>query len=132
MKGNKMRKVIISFLLILLSVVGCEESESQKIRKLQLPDINLSETEDGRYTGRFIHHDYLYKTEVLMKDHRIQDIQVLQSEGDTYDQNALAVIQRVIDQQSLQVDVVTGATKSSKLYLITIYNALTDEEIEIQ
>jgi len=132
MKGNKMRKVIISFLLILLSVVGCEESESQKIRKLQLPDINLSETEDGRYTGRFIHHDYFYETEVLMKDHRIQDIQVLQSEGDKYDQNALAVIQRVIDQQSLQVDVVTGATKSSKLYLITIYNALTDEEIEIQ
>jgi len=67
-----------------------------------------------------------------MKDQRIQDIQVLQSEGDRYDQNAMAVTQRVIDQQSLLVDVVTGATKSSKLYCITIYNALTDEEIEIQ
>jgi uncharacterized protein with FMN-binding domain len=59
-----------------------------------------------------------------MKDQSIQDIQVLQSEGDRYDQNAMAVTQRVIDQKSLQVDVVTGATKSSKLYCITIYNAL--------
>ncbi len=127
-----MRKAIVYFCLIILSVLGCEESESQKIRKLQFPGINLSEIEDGTYRGKFIHHNNLYETEVSIRDHRIEEIQVLHSEGDEYDQKAFAVLQRVIDQQSLQVDAVTGATKSSKLYLLTIYNALTGEEIVIE
>ncbi len=127
-----MRKAIVYFCLIILSVLGCEESESQKIRKLQFPGINLSEIEDGTYRGKFIHHNNLYETEVSIRDHRIEEIQVLHSEGDKYDQKAFAVLQRVIDQQSLQVDAVTGATKSSKLYLLTIYNALTGEEIVIE
>ena len=127
-----MRKAIIYFCLILPFVLGCEESESQKIRKLQFSSINLSEIEDGTYRGRFMHHNNLYETEVSIRDHRIEDIQVLHSEGDEYDQKAFAVLEMVIDQQSLQVDSVTGATKSSKLYLLTIYNALTGEEIIIE
>ena len=127
-----MRRVGIVFLLLLLLILGCEESESQKIRKVQLPDIDLSEIEDGIYRGQFTHHDNVYETEVVVKDHRIDNIRVLQWEGDKYDEEALDVIQRVIEKQSLRVDVVTGATKSSKLYLITIYTALSSEEIEIE
>jgi uncharacterized protein with FMN-binding domain len=127
-----MRRVGIVFLLLLLLILGCEESESQKIRKVQLPDIDLSKIEDGIYIGQFTHHDNVYETEVVVKDHRIDNIRVLQWEGDKYDEEALDVIQRVIEKQSLRVDVVTGATKSSKLYLITIYNVLSGEEIEIE
>ena len=127
-----MRRVGIVFLLLLLLILGCEESESQKIRKVQLPDIDLSKIEDSIYIGQFTHHDNVYETEVVVKDHRIDNIRVLQWEGDKYDEEALDVIQRVIEKQSLRVDVVTGATKSSKLYLITIYNVLSGEEIEIE
>jgi uncharacterized protein with FMN-binding domain len=131
-KGEgKMRRAIIPLLCVFALYVGCEESESQKIRELQLPDIDLSRVEDGAYRGSFIHHDNVYETEVEIEDHRIQAIQVLQSEGDKYDRNALPVIQRVIEKQSLQVDSVTGATKSSKLYLITIYSALSGAEYQI-
>jgi uncharacterized protein with FMN-binding domain len=132
MRETNMKRVIIFFFLIFLSVACCKESESEKITKLLIPGIDLSVIEDGKYTGRFIHHNSLYETEVMMRDHRIENIRVLQSEGDKYDQKAFAVIQSVIDQQSLQVNAVTGATKSSKLYLITIYSALTGEEIELQ
>jgi uncharacterized protein with FMN-binding domain len=127
---RNMMKIVC--LLMMLSAVACEESESQKIRKLQLSDVDLSEMEDGRYVGRFTHHDSVYETEVLIKDHHIEDVRVLQSEGDEYDQKALDIIQRVLEKQSLHVDVVTGATKSSKLYLISIYNALSGEDVEIQ
>jgi len=127
-----MRRIGIVFLLLLLLILGCEESESQKIRKVQLPDIDLSKIEDGIYREQFTHHDNVYETEVVVKDHRIDNIRVLQWEGDKYDEEALDVIQRVIEKQSLRVDVVTGATKSSKLYLITIYNVLSGEEIEIE
>ena len=127
-----MIKAGIIFMFLLLVVLGCDESESKRIRELQLPDIDLSEIEDGTYTGQFIHHNNVYESQVIMKGHRIDDIQVLQWEGDKYDQKALEIMQRVIEKQSLQVDVVTEATKSSKLYLITIYNALSGQEIEIE
>jgi uncharacterized protein with FMN-binding domain len=124
--------MVFLFLTLLLSTAACEESESQKIKKIELPDIDLSVTEDGRYTGEFTHHDSLYETEVFIKGHRIDDIRVLHCEGDEYDEKALEVIRRVIEAQSLRVDTVTGATKSSMLYLITIYYAVSSEELEIR
>jgi uncharacterized protein with FMN-binding domain len=68
---------------------------------------------------------------VVVRGNTIVDIQVLKSEGDKYDQKAMPVLNRVIKTQSLDVDTVTGATKSSKIYLITIHNALAEEKIEI-
>jgi uncharacterized protein with FMN-binding domain len=117
---------------LLMGIAGCRESESRIIREIRIPEVDLSTLEDGSYTGRYVHHDNLYETEVLIRDHRMESIRVLRSEGDEYDLKALPVIQQVIETQSLQVDSVTGATKSSKLYLITIYNALSEEEIDIQ
>ena len=54
---------------------------------------------------------------------------MLSSEGDRYDVEALPVLDRVIDEQRLNVDAVSGATRSSKLYLIAIHNALSGEEL---
>ena len=127
-----MRKLIVPLMLLLLSAASCDESESEIIRAIQLPEINMSEIEDGSYRGSFYYHKSLYETEVEVKNHRIENIQVIEAEGDKYDQMALPVLQEVIDQQSLQVDVVTGATKSCKLYLLTIFNAVSDKEIHIQ
>jgi uncharacterized protein with FMN-binding domain len=127
-----MVKKMIIFIFFLLIMVGCKETESQKIRSLQLPEIDLAAVENGRYSGRFYHHDYYYETEVVVENQRIMDIRVLKSEGDKYDQEALAVLQRVIEQQSLNVDTVSGATKSSKIYLITVYNALYKPGIVIR
>jgi uncharacterized protein with FMN-binding domain len=117
--------------LILLSAASCDESQTDRIKEFQLPDINLSEIEDGSYRGSFRYHKSTYETIVMVRDHRITDIQVIQAEWDKYDEMALAVLQDVIGQQSLQVDVVTGATKSCKLYLLTIHNALSENKIEL-
>ncbi len=126
-----MSKKIIAILFLLVFIVGCEETVSHKIRNFQLPSIDLSVAGDGRYTGRFKHYDYYYETAVIVQNNMIVDIEVLKSQGDKYDQEALPVLNRVIEAQSLDVDTVTGATKSSKIYLITIYNALSREKVEI-
>jgi uncharacterized protein with FMN-binding domain len=126
-----MSKKIVAFLCFLLLIMGCEEKVSHKIRNFQLPNFDLSAVDNGRYTGGFKHYDYYYETEVVVQDSMIVDIEVLKSEGDKYDQEALPVLNRVIQTQSLDVDTVTGATKSSKIYLITIYNALSEEKVEI-
>ena len=127
----RMINLVILLTWILLSAASCDESQSDRIKEYQLPDINLSEIEDGSYRGSFHYHKSTYETIVMVKDHRITGIQVIQAEWDKYDEMALPVLQKVIEQQSLQVDVVTGATKSCKLYLLTIYNALSDSKIEL-
>jgi uncharacterized protein with FMN-binding domain len=127
-----MRRILLLLLLTAIIPAGCKESESRVIRELQIPAVDLSTVEDGRYRGRFTHHKNLYETEVEVSGHRITDITVLHDEGDDYDLAAREVLVRVRAQQSLQVDCVSGATKSSKLYLITMYNALSTEEIDLE
>jgi uncharacterized protein with FMN-binding domain len=122
--------IILFLILILLFGSACGESESRRIRKLELPSVNLSQVQDGIYTGQVEHHDNLYIAEVTVENHNIISIKILSCEGDKYDQEAMAVLDRVIKKQNISVDAVTGATKSSKLYLISIYNALTGEEID--
>ena len=48
------------------------------------------------------------------------ELDVVESEGDDYDQAALAVLSRVIAAQSLQVDAVSEATRLSKLYRLRL------------
>ena len=123
------KSVLLTVIVLPLLVVLSCTSESRKIREFELPPIDLSKIDDGDYIGQYVHHDNLYKVEVTVLNHDIVKIDVVSSEGDKYDIEALAVLDRVIEEQSLDVDAVTGATKSSKLYLICIYNALTGEEI---
>lgn len=126
------KKVFLTIIILsLLSIAACE-STSRKIRDLELPPVDLSTIQDSVYTGQYSHHNTLYKVEVTLENHRITEINVLSSEGDEYDIKALDVLDRVMEEQSLNVDAVTGATTSSKLYLICIYNALTGEEITLE
>ena len=126
------RKLACEFLGLLIVLVCCSsyESESRRIRNLQIPDIDLNRIDDGQYTGAALYHDDVYTLAVDVDSHRITKVQVLSSEGDRYDVEALPVLDRVIDEQRLSVDAVSGATRSSKLYLIAIYNALTGEELD--
>jgi uncharacterized protein with FMN-binding domain len=116
-------------LLAALAFAACE-SESRRVRGVVLPELDLSQVEDGRYTGEVMYRQSLYRVEVRVQDHRIVKLDVLENEGDDYDQAALAVLSRVIAAQSLQVDAVSEATRSSKLYLMAAYQALTGDTID--
>ena len=61
---------------------------------------------------------------VRVQDHIIKDIEITKHR---HDKGAAAekITEDVIRKQSLQVDVVTGATASSKIILKAIENALT-------
>jgi len=119
-------------LLGVLALVLCccsYESESSRIRDLQMPDVDLSRIDDGTYVGQVEHHDNTYELAVTVAPHEVTRIEVLSCEGDDYDIEALVVLDRVITEQTLSVDAVSGATKSSKLYLMAVYNALTGTEL---
>ncbi len=118
---KSLRYVIL--LCLVLSIFSCK-NESKKIREMEINGVDLSRIEDGEYVGSFTHYDFIYKLQVEVKDQRIANIRVLSFKNGKHRDKALAVIPRVLEKQSLGVDVVTGATKTSKILLKAMESAL--------
>ncbi len=91
-----------------------------------IEDVDLSQIEDGVYAGEF--GDFLVdvKLEVTVQDHKIKDIEITEQRSSP-DHEARETIDRIIEAQSPKVDVVTGATGSSKSIMMAVQKALTDK-----
>lgn len=92
---------------------------------LTINGIDLSKVTDGLYKGSYSKGRFSYKVEVTVKDNRIESIKII-SEPSFFSAQELdnTIIGRVLQQQSLKVDAVTGATATSKALLKAIENAL--------
>jgi uncharacterized protein with FMN-binding domain len=99
--------------------------EQADVRKMAINDIPLSDIIDGTFRGDFNYGDFTYEVEVIVQEHVIKDIKILENRQDSeYARKATAVVNNVLKAQSLNVDVVTGATTTSKALLKAIENAL--------
>jgi len=89
--------------------------------------VDLAQIEDGVYAGEF--GDFLVnvKLEVTVQDHRITNIKITEQRSSP-DHEARETVDRIIEAQSPEVDVVTGATGSSKSIMIAVQKALTGEQ----
>lgn len=96
----------------------------KSLNEYTLNTIDLNSIPDGTYPGSCKFFLVAVDLIVQIKDHKITDISIVkQSSGKGY--QGRQVIDRVIKNQSLQVDTKTGATGSSKCILIAIDKALT-------
>ena len=85
--------------------------------------------EDGYYEGTGVGYSGDVVVGVTIASQQITGIDVLEeSDDDSFFSRALAVIDSIIEQQSLEVDVVSGATYSSNGIINAVKNALTGEE----
>jgi uncharacterized protein with FMN-binding domain len=107
-------------LSLALSLAGCFADD---IKKLIVADISPSAVKDGTYEGAQINTPITAKVEVVVKDGAITAIRVLDHVyGPGH--GAEAIVDRVIEVQSLKVDSVSGASLSSKVMLKAIEAAL--------
>jgi uncharacterized protein with FMN-binding domain len=95
-----------------------------EVRTMEIKRININEINDGIYQGEFNYNKLNHKVEVIISNSRINKINVLICPDSKYTTRAKDVFTRIIDEQTLQVDVISGATTSSKAYLKAIQNAL--------
>lgn len=88
--------------------------------------------EDGVYKGTGTGYGGAITVEVTVENRSIVSVKILSAPGETasFLKRAEAVIDSVIQSQSWEVDVVSGATYSSKGILAAIQNALTGEKVE--
>jgi len=95
---------------------------SQAVNQITLKGGEISGVQDGVYEGSYDAILIQAYVTVHVEDGVLQDIQFdhIHERGARGEE----VVERVIEEQSLQVDTVTGATDSSKVLLKAIENAL--------
>ena len=101
---------------------------SKEISELQMVMPDLSDLPDGQYKGSYKGYLMAAEVTVILENHAIKDIIIDQHK---YERGgpAVKITDDVIFYQSLDVDVVTGATQSSKVILKAIENALKIENL---
>ena len=88
---------------------------------------DLTETANGTYTGNCDNGLVKVLVDVTVKDHTIIQIDLLKHDNGLGG-NAEVITDTVVQNQSVEVDTVSGATMSSKTILKAIENALSDKE----
>jgi uncharacterized protein with FMN-binding domain len=132
MKKRRRFILLIAALLIIGSLVVFKMDDmlalmnyKKQINEITIGEVNLSDVEDGTYIG---HYDAILvaaDVSVTMKNHSIEDIEIL-SHKNGKGKPAEVIVDKVVESQSLSVDTVSGCTASSKVILKAIENALND------
>ncbi len=111
----------VIFIFSLLIISGC----SNELETLTIEKIDFKQVKDGEYIGEtnLGYPPMKAKVEVTVEGGVVRDIKILEHEFATYN-NSEQILENIKEKQSLEVDVIAGATGSSKLLLKSIENAL--------
>ncbi len=92
---------------------------------LVISEVDFSQIPDGTYVGEFRGYRWSNTVEVTVQDQQVTDIAMLQRQRFHLDGPVEQIISRIIQEQTLPVDVITGATATSKAIMKAVENALT-------
>ena len=127
-----MKKALIIILSILgvLVVVGAGgvfyiTNGLEAGENLAINPVDLTAIEDGTYAGVYQAGRWSNEVAVSVADHQIANIAVVKTVTIDDPEMTSTIINNVIKNQSTTVDTVSGATVTSKAYLKSIENALT-------
>jgi uncharacterized protein with FMN-binding domain len=121
-KNKTLRVIGIIFVTLIIIVGGGYIAASRGLPEMQdivINDVSPDEMSDGVYTGEFNRYRWSYRVNVTVQGGRIVDIQI--GNGGALEQE---LSERIIANQSLDVDINTGATVSSKAFLKAVETAL--------
>lgn len=125
---KKLVKVSLILLAILLISVATMmfifTNGMEDAKAIQINSVDLSNLEDGDYIGSFDLARWTNEIIVTVKDHQIIKLELVEDVMFKIDEVTKTLFDRVIQNQSLDVDIETGATITSHAYLKAIENAL--------
>ncbi|MEW9095916.1 MAG: FMN-binding protein [Clostridiaceae bacterium] len=130
MRRNKVIRRILTAMLIVVfgmftAIYISIQGLNKKIREVEINNVDLYKVRDGEYSGEYNLKEIIgAKVKVTVNNNKITDIDLIEHKYGL-GKKAEAVTNRVIEEESLNVDVVSGATASSKVILKSIENALT-------
>lgn len=125
MKKSKKVLLVIFFAVLFLLIAGkiIISNMVRNVRNISVSMPNLSNVQDGNYTGEYSIPPVHVKVEVSVSHHRITNITILQHDNGL-GRAAESIVNDVVEEQSLDIDAVSGATVSSKCILKAVENAI--------
>ncbi len=128
-----MKKRRVVFLTILMLVIGAviaaaglmsyAKKNLEQLAHTTISEVDLAGLENGVYTGSYKAFPVTAEVRVTINNHRITEIKLVEHKNG---QGAPAEVipDRVVEEQTLGVEAISGATYSSKVILKAIENAL--------
>ena len=129
------KKKIISFIILLLLLIGliCGAVYLKKVADYKravgettIGEIDIADVSDGIYIGEYDVNFIYAKVEVTVEDGEIVSINILEHRHER-GKAAETVIEKIIDEQKIDVDAISGATNSSTVIKKAVENALKGE-----
>jgi uncharacterized protein with FMN-binding domain len=105
--------------------------EHKEAKSLPIADIDFTQLKDGTFIGEYeggIKKWRTNKVQVRVSSGKVTEIKILEHKENQKPEFTDKLYGRVIDEQSLQVDVISGATLTSKAYLKSVEDALLEAE----
>ncbi|MCR1897459.1 FMN-binding protein [Irregularibacter muris] len=124
-----MKKKAIILIILLICLLGLtwtivKNNIVKQADNVVISTLELSSIDDGIYMGEYILSPVKVIVQVQIKNHKIHEIKILEHQNG-FGEKAEIINDRVMEKQTLEVDVVSGATVSSKVMLKAIENALS-------
>lgn len=126
------RKRILLFTVIFLSLIGLAFTAvylksvadyKKAVKETTFSDLDISNVPDGVYVGEY-DVDFIYaKVEVTVQNGVITNIDILEHKNGR-GKSAEIVVDRIIEEQKIDVDAVSGATNSSTVIKKAVENAV--------
>ena len=130
---NKLRRsLIIIFLILFIIVIVCivgfyQINKSMKsYESFSFGSLDLSQVEDGTYTGSEDGGIVKATVEVTVENHTITKVTILSHECGK-GKPAEVIVNDIVANNSLEVDTISGATYSSNVLKAAVYHALTND-----
>lgn len=121
-----LRTVLTIIILIILVIIGIYvkvQSDLKELSTIEIQDVDLSKIKDGYYEGSYDVFPVSVEVNVFVKNQEIKDINILKHTNGQ-GSSAEKITELIIQSQSLDVDVISGATYSSKVIIKAVENAL--------
>jgi len=116
--------ITIGILVITLMMVGYGTIGLKKAKNENIENIDISLIENGEYIGEYNNFRWSNTVEVTIENHEIVDIIIIESGNQSQSKLLQEIIAKVIEEQKIDIDIISGATATSKSMLKAIEDAL--------
>ena len=126
------KKKIVLFAIILLLLVGLVlgiiylksvADYKQAVKETTFEEINILDISDGVYIGEYDVNFIYAKVEVTVQNGEITNINILEHRHER-GKTAEAITNKIVDEQKIDVDAISGATNSSTVIKKAVENAI--------
>ena len=91
---------------------------------MEIQNVDISNIRDGEYIGTFSYSGFEYKVKTIVSSHKIEDIMILHNRDTKHAKQAEGVISEIVENQTPNVDAISGATTTSKALMKAVENSL--------